>query len=313
LAGKQIMTKANKYLLISGAPKSGTTSLFRYLSDHPEICPSHRKETYFFAREFDLKKVCQSNETLEEFETYFSHCHSNPTLRLEATPYTLYAKDAARKIATLLPNALVLFVLRDPIQRLISDYRFHIQRGHPSTAGSIQDFLKWQTGMTGKIPNLIDQGCYIRFIQEFIDVLGESKILIIFLEDLILNRLEELQKLCILLRINGSFYSTYNFGIHNPTINYRSSKLNRLYIRLEPVVANIRSSLMHKPKLYELFEQTINFGKSGYRLINSQKSSTKESFPREVLQDLAVYYQPYNKLLSEEFGRTLPWKMIEHQ
>ncbi|MBV7338510.1 sulfotransferase [Chloroflexi bacterium TSY] len=41
----------HQYLLIVGTPKSATTSLFRYLADHPDVCCANRKETYFFARE----------------------------------------------------------------------------------------------------------------------------------------------------------------------------------------------------------------------------------------------------------------------
>jgi hypothetical protein len=311
-AGESILKIANRYLLICGAPKCGTTSLFRYLSDHPDICPGHRKETYFFAREFDLAKVCQVGETLEDFEAYFSHCHSGSKLRLEATPYTLYAKDAAQKISSLLQDAVVVFVLRDPIQRLISDYKFSLQRGHRSTRyGTFQSYLKWQKRMPEKLLNQIEMGCYVRFLKDFIDVFGKNRVAVIFFEDLISNRVETLRKLCGTLGIDDSFYSTYDFGIHNPSINYRSSRLNRWYIRLEPVIANIKISLINKPKLHNLFEQTIDFGKVVYRLVNSQKSNNKEGIPPEILEELAMYYRPHNELLSEELSCPLPWNTID--
>jgi hypothetical protein len=303
---------ADKYLLICGAPKCGTTSLFRYLSDHPDICPSNRKETYFFAREFILNKVCQCGETLKDFESYFSHCPSGSKLRLEGTPYTLYAKDAARKISSLLQNSTVLFILRDPVQRLISDYNFSIQRGHVSAQnGTFQSFLDWQKRVTGDIPSLIDMGCYIRFVQSFYDVLGKDRVIILFFEELVSNQAAELDKLCLKLGIEDSFYEKYNFSIHNPTVNYRSSELNRLYIRLEPVVANMRKPLMNWPVLHKLFEKTIDFGKSIYWLVNNQKSNNREDYPPELLEELANYYQPYNKALSEVLARPLPWKSMK--
>jgi len=303
----QPLNKSNTYLLIGGAPKCGTTSLFRYLSDHPDVCPSSRKETYFFAREFDLKKVCQSGDTLDEFEAYFSHCQPDQKLYLEGTPYTLYAKDAARKITSLGDNAYVLFILREPIKRLMSDYRFLAQRGHPSATGSVQDFLHWQKHMKGSIPNGIDMGCYVRYIKDFMDILGAKKIIITFFENLISNPVEEMYKLCQKFEINDTFFTTYNFGIHNPTINYRFSTLNRFYMRLEPVIVNLRSALLNTPSLHKIFERAVDFGKYGYRLINNQKSDNRVGFSPEVLKELVEYYQPYNRMLSEELGYHLPW------
>ena len=304
---RQTLNKANTYLLIGGAPKCGTTSLFRYFSDHPDVCPSSRKETYFFAREFDLEKVCKTGETIDDFEAYFLHCQSDSKLRLEATPYTLYAKDAARKITSLMDNAYVLFILREPDKRFVSDYKFLAQRGHPSATGSIQDFLHWQKHVKGSIPSEIDMGCYVRYIKDFMDVLGAERVIITFFEDLISNPVEEMYRLCQKFEINNTFFTTYNFGIHNPTINYKSSTLNQFYIRLEPVIANLRSALMNTPRLHKLFEQAVDFGKYGYRLVNSQKSDNRVGFPPRVLQELVEYYQPYNRMLSEELGYPLPW------
>lgn len=302
------MGSYNRYLFIGGAPKCGTTSLFRYLSDHPDACPSHRKETYFFAREFDINGVCQSDETLANFEAYFSHCSSDSILRLEGTPYTLYAKDAAQRISSLLSDVSILFILRDPVERFVSDYKFHHQRFY---RGSFQDFFIWQKSMKGRTPNLIDQGCYIRFLTDFIKVFGRERVHILFFEDLVSNPARVLQKLCVLLGLDDSFYSTYNFRIHNPTINFRSSALNRFTMRLEPMIADIRKSLINKPKLYRNFEAAIDFGKSTYHLINNRKPKAQTILPPEVLRDLTEYYQPYVKTLSDVLGSALPWRPAE--
>ena len=205
---------AHQYLIIGGAPKSGTTSLFRYISDHPQVCPASRKETYFFARKFDLNKVCSNGDTLTDFEKYFSHCHSSINVRVEGTPYTLYAKDATTKIASTLPNPSMLFILRDPIKRLISDYRFHLQRNHPSTRGTLKDFFEWQSSMAGDIPSLLNMGCYIQYIRPFLKVFGRNRVHILFFENFYPNLKHEIQKLCERLGIDGSFYRAYDFKIY---------------------------------------------------------------------------------------------------
>jgi hypothetical protein len=63
--------------------------------------------------------------------------------------------------------------------------------------------------------------------------------------------------------------------------------------------------------LHKLFEKTIDFGKSIYWLVNNQKSNNREDYPPELLEELANYYQPYNKALSEVLARPLPWKSMK--
>ena len=297
-----------KYLIIGGAPKSGTTSLFRYLSDHPEVCPANRKETYFFAREFDVTKVCSLGDSSTDFETYFSHCTSNATLRIEGTPYTLYAKDAAKKITTFLPNSTMLFILRDPIKRLISDYRVHVQRNHPSTRGTLEDFFEWQLYMRGDIPNLLRFGCYLEYLQPFFESFGRDRVLIIFFEDFFGKPVLEMERLCERVGIDKTFYQSYHFEAHNPTINARSSWLNKTYMNLEPVAADLRARLIHTPLLYRIFEKIMMFGKSTYRSLNSHGKKQYENFPDDVIARLEDYYQPHNKALSDELKRSLPWE-----
>lgn len=297
----------HQYLIIGGVPKSGTTSLFRYISDHPQVCPSNRKETYFFARDFDLNKVCTDGETLVDFEKHFSHCHSSLRTRVEATPYTLYAKDATTKIASILPNPLMLFILRDPVKRLISDYRFHLQRDHPSTRGTLKDFFDWQSSMRGDIPSLLKMGCYAQYIRPFIKALGRNRVHILFFENFYPNLKDEIQNLCQKLRIDGSFYWTYDFKLYNPTVNHRFSWMNRLYIGLEPWVANLRMRIIRRQRLYMVFENVIKTGRSTYRKLNSRKAKPKDIFPPEIMEYLESYYRPHNHALSEELGQPIPW------
>lgn len=298
-----------KYLFIGGAPKCGTTSLFRYLSDHPEVCPARRKETYFFARKFDLKKVSTGAETTDEFEKYFSHCSSTENLRIEATPYTLYAKDAAKKISTLLPNSEILFILRNPIKRLMSDYRFHLQRHHPSTRGSLDDFFEWQFNMRGDIPSLIKMGCYIDYIRKFLNEFDRNRVHIMIFKDFIANPRDELQELCNGLGIDNAFYQNYSFELHNPTINVRSTWLHQKSMRFEPVIDEIRERLLVYPRFNKVFQKLIKIVKITYWKINNQRSPHDEIFPPDMQAYLLDYYRPYNAALSNVLGRALLWEL----
>jgi len=298
-----------KYLIIGGAPKAATTSLFNYLADHSEVCPANRKETYFFAREFDYKNVCTSRETLEAFGNYFSHCQDSTRWKVESTPYTLYSKDAAQKIVTMLQDATMLFVLRDPVQRLLSDYRMAKERQAKYVRNkTFEEYVDKQLGASTKVPNNLMLGCYIEYLRPFFEIFGRDKIIILFFEELASNPRIEMQNLCLRLGIDENFYSNYKFNIYNKTINPRSTLLNKAYISLEPVVANLRSRVMNSPVLHRVFENTIRTGKFFLRSINNQKSEPREVISTEVRAKLIDYYQSYNQTLSEELGRSLPWR-----
>ena len=124
ISRKSNVLAEHRYLIIGGATKAGTTSLYFYLADHPEICASNLKETRFFLdAEYPLPAKYRLEDGLDKYEKYFNHCQKQ-SLRLEATPDYLYSPDTPQKIKHSLPNVKMFFILREPIDRLTSWYRF---------------------------------------------------------------------------------------------------------------------------------------------------------------------------------------------
>jgi hypothetical protein len=300
--------KSQKYLIIGGAPKSGTTSLFRYLADHPQICPAKRKETYFFAREFDYKGICQEEESRKGFEDNFSHCDKPSQWRLEGTPYTLYSKNASMKINAILPEAVTLFILRDPITRLFSDYKFHMLRKHPFVHGPFEAYVKFHIKKSRHHPNPLDLGCYIKYLKNFQTFFNQKRVHVVFFENFIKNPAAELQKVASLLNITSGFYNDYNFNPQNPTINVRNTKIHRLKIWFEPVVSRIRAHTLTSPDINRNFEKILIMTKKMYFRLNQNKFGVKEELTPAVKNLLSDFYRPFNQALSEELGQPLPWK-----
>lgn len=111
--------------LIVGAMKSGTSSLFNYLMQHPKIVPPIRKELHFFGPGFHAGKS----------ETWY-RAHFPSKARLwggkitgEATPGYMFYPGAADRLAAHVPNARLIVVLRDPVERAISHYFHEIRMG----------------------------------------------------------------------------------------------------------------------------------------------------------------------------------------
>ncbi|MBD2451336.1 tetratricopeptide repeat protein [Nostoc sp. FACHB-152] len=104
--------------LIIGVGKGGTTSLYFYMCQHPQIIPPIKKELHFFNSNFKLG-----------FDWYLSQFPPLPTtgdfLTGEATPWYLGTDGAEEKVFQLLPNIKLIVVLRNPINRAISHYYMH--------------------------------------------------------------------------------------------------------------------------------------------------------------------------------------------
>src|SRR6056297_1307982 len=134
----------NKFLIIGGTTKAGTTSLFKYLSDHPEFCPARFKETrYFLNKNYQLQRTGKGDDYLEnEYNKLFS-CEDG-LINLEATPDYLYSENTASFIKNTLSGAdvKVVFLLRNPVDRFISWFKFAKQDGKIETNAAIKDYFE---------------------------------------------------------------------------------------------------------------------------------------------------------------------------
>ena len=125
------MTMPN--FIIIGAAKSGTTSLYHYLKQHPQIYMSSKKETEFFAFEgeqLDFRgpgDMPRSSITqLEDYKVQFQSI-SNELAIGEASPLYMYSPRASERIRHYIPDAKLIAILRDPIERAYSQFLMFVR------------------------------------------------------------------------------------------------------------------------------------------------------------------------------------------
>ncbi len=150
------MVSALPNFFIVGAPKAGTTSLYYYLGQHPDVYMSPVKEPNYFAEEIRLCNIGaqwqdwaqRENDSLQQYllgpmqEKRFGGIVSNWTdyLKLfqnvngekaigEASVCYLWSRTAARNIASTTPNAKIIMVLRNPVDRAFSQYKQAVASG----------------------------------------------------------------------------------------------------------------------------------------------------------------------------------------
>tara|TARA_B100001758_G_C18411756_1_gene616287 strand:- start:2602 stop:3471 length:870 start_codon:yes stop_codon:yes gene_type:complete len=117
---------------IVGAPKAGTTSLHYYLDEHPEVNMSKIKETNYFSdkeiKNQNLYYKKRSIKSLEEYHDLFQR-ESKDILFGETSPSYLFYRGVASKIKAYNPEAKIIIILRNPIDRAYSHYLMDYRLG----------------------------------------------------------------------------------------------------------------------------------------------------------------------------------------
>jgi hypothetical protein len=113
-------------VLIIGAQRSGSTSLFNYLVQHPHVLPSLGKEIHYF----DLHYARGLRWYRGRFP--FAHRLRPPVLTIDASPYYLPHPLAPERAYRLLPHVKLVALLRNPVERAFSHYQHEVRDGRES-------------------------------------------------------------------------------------------------------------------------------------------------------------------------------------
>lgn len=116
--------------LVIGAQRAGTSSLYKYLGRHPCVAPSLRKEVqYLSARHGRGVDWYRIHFPLAARRRLWEGVLGRPLLSFEATPDYLFHPLTPRRAADLLPEARLIVLLRDPVDRAYSHYRHNVRLG----------------------------------------------------------------------------------------------------------------------------------------------------------------------------------------
>ena len=204
------MREPNFFLV--GAPKAGTTSLYHYLAQHPDIYMSPIKEPCFFSEEarsenFEPALRARGQQIEQDTRDFIAGPMRERRsggivrdwvdyLRLfaparhqravgEASVNYLWSRTAASRIAESFPGARILMVLRSPADRAFSQYCHVLTGGHCSQ--SFRDYVHeslWRAGAgLGVYHPFLEMGLYAAQVERYLQAFPRRHIGIWFYED----------------------------------------------------------------------------------------------------------------------------------
>lgn len=284
-------------VLIAGTGRAGSTSLFRYLSAHPDVCGSRKKELMFF----NTHKECSSSH-LDEYEANFSHCDKNHKIIIEASPqYIVWGNEVAHIIARILPQVKLIFILREPVERLHTIYHNENNINDQLSEITFDDFVEMAIDGAGendkselelRFNYYLHTGCYAQQLASYYDHFDADQIQVFFFDDFKNNTYNFIDNVCEFLDIDSGFYRSYNFTIENKTRSFKNSGIHKMAYQIN---RNLEGYLNSMPRLRQRL-------RSLYMLINEQpkNSNSMSNTARDTLND---FYRPYNQELRQLLNR----------
>jgi len=200
--------------IIIGAAKAGTSSLHYYLQQHPEIYMSPVKETNFLALEGEDLKYNGPDQginktsitTLKEYQKQFNLVDKERAIG-EASPIYLDSKKAIYNINKYVPEAKMIVILRNPIERAFSSYS-HLLREDLETFSFKEALNKEQERINQKWSHLYyykQKGFYYKYLKRYYESFDRNRIKVYLYEDLDRNTLRLVQDIFQYLEVESSF------------------------------------------------------------------------------------------------------------
>jgi hypothetical protein len=189
--------KAPNFFIV-GTAKAGTTSLYGYLGRHPEVFVSPMKEPQYLALE-DGEFVANNGyrnsarsirsyppvvQTEKQYSALFSEATSEKAVGEASTLY-LYSKLAPQRIAQRYPDAKIIIILRNPLDRAYSQFLHHVRDGHETTEDFWEAFCNEEGRLSrGPFWHYRHMSLYHAQVQQYVERFSGDQIHIIRFEDI---------------------------------------------------------------------------------------------------------------------------------
>lgn len=218
---------------IVGAPKAGTTSVYRYLAEHPQVFLSPVKEPNHFAsrsiREQGLYYDAPMISRAEEYAALFEGSEGFRAIGEASVSYMFY-EEACERIASACPGAKILVFLRDPAERAFSHYLMDARLGlvDRPLEGVLDAAGCGDAAIDLRYQQYVKLGLYSGQLARYLEAFGPERVLVTFFEDVSRDALAASRRIFAFLGVDEEF-SPETQVAHNPYRRPRGRLVGALY------------------------------------------------------------------------------------
>jgi hypothetical protein len=234
------MTMPN--FLIIGAMKSGTTALYYYLAQHPQVYMSPVKEPNFFCSEGQASRN-DSVARIEAYQDLFKDVSDEKAIG-EASHCYLYEPQAAVRIRQYLPEAKFVAVLRDPVERAYSHFLHMVRNGTEPLTNFGQALREEEAGayQNRGFQGYVGRGLYYDQLKRYFDMFGREQVKVYLYEDLRDGPVGVLQDIFGFLKIDASFVPDVSLR-RNVSGSPRNKTVDKILRRPSPLKDALKTHL----------------------------------------------------------------------
>jgi len=292
-------------LLLGGAPKCATSTLFNLLAEHPSIHASLPKETFYFV---DIDYPLQpSGGGFHElgFDAYarFFQKPSTGVKRMEGTTHYLFQETPRKIVSEHARDCVTCFMVREPAERMHSSFMYAQQnRAHIKpelTFGSYVDHL-----MAGQMTKLrsfftseaifrifcreLSHSRYVEHLMAWKAVVGCDRLLVFRFEDFVKDPSPVVRSICRSLGVSEHGLSSATLRRDKPTVSNRSWRLHRVATQL---AGRLPKDSAIKSRLRGL-----------YRSLQRRGGRKTDPQSRKAMEALREYFRGPNEELQKQFS-----------
>ncbi len=254
--------------VLAGFPKAGTTSLAAHLAAHPGIWIPPQKELEFFDAQYQ--------RGLAWYHAQLAPAPQEAVVG-EASPAYLVRDEAVERMVATLPDAKILAIVRNPVDRAWSHYRFREawQRQPTSFEAAVHAEMAGDSASVG----LLAWGRYVEHLERLCRLVDRSRVCVVVLDDLVSDPTELLGRVFRFLEVDERVVVSGVATVHNPAFKFRSV------------------ALWHFMMSHGLWERIpFRLGYALDRLNRVPLPSVRLS--GEIRAELVEYFEPHNQRLA---------------
>jgi hypothetical protein len=295
------MGDANRRISIAivGAPKSATTSMLRYLGQHPDLYDHPQAECDFFLNADEYARGWS-----HALERYYAGAPGPPVQLVAKRALMLYDEPSLRRLAEHNPAVVVALMLRDPVDRAYSAYGYARLRGWQKSQ-SFEDAVEPELDDPLEHPDpygpegYLSKGIYIWHVRRLLEVFPREQVHIFTTEAVAAagSNGEVWRTLFGAVGVDPTFVPEYEVR-HNVAATPRSERVAQLLASKTGVMGVVRRVAP---------DRVLDTARRVTSTVIDKPAPAVEGMAPDTRLRLEEFFRPFNQELEELLGRPLSW------